>query len=135
MMMINEGSMQMVWFHELGHLFRGHLELSQSHAIEFEADHFAFAALAQTEHYKLREFYLGLGALTPLVLLDIMETIDGSTEGRSHPSAKRRLNAALTFLRRVNPAMARNGHKFLLAVAALCNPTLQKNWGVSIGYS
>ncbi|MEA2879482.1 MAG: hypothetical protein QOF14_4678, partial [Hyphomicrobiales bacterium] len=106
----------------------------QSHRIEFEADEFAFAVFAKNQDDPKFDTLSGLGGITVFVLLDILEAIERRTESTSHPSAELRLKAALEFFDKAKIDLARKAPGYLWAVAAVCNPTLEATWGVSINY-
>ena len=129
-----EASVQAVWYHEFGHLLQGHLEQLRSHQLEFEADCFAFQVLSQESRNKSLDVWLGLGGLAPLVIIDIIETISQSPESESHPSGRRRIGEALNVFKRVNPRLVQPAVDYLRSLAAVCAPTLDKHWGVSLDY-
>jgi hypothetical protein len=129
---MTEGSVQAVWFHEFGHLLLGHLEQPESHKIEFEADKFALKVMAADGQNSPFLIWLGLGGITSLVLIHVIETIKCADEGRSHPSGRRRIEAAVDFWEEANPSLARAGRSYLQSLAAVCDPTLQQHWGVSL---
>ncbi|WP_157088152.1 hypothetical protein [Bradyrhizobium jicamae] len=119
-MAMTEGSVQMVWFHEFGHLLLGHLEQPESHTIEFEADRFALSVIANDTAGKPLAVWPGLGSMTIFILLDIIETIEKHDETPSHPSAKRRIKAALDFWEKANPLVFTAARSFLPSVTATC---------------
>jgi hypothetical protein len=127
-----DGSIQAVWLHEFGHLLQGHLEQAECHRVEFEADRFAFTAMSAARD---RGLWHGLGGLTTLVLLHIMETATRRVEDHTHPSGSRRLAAALELVRSASPELYAVAGSYLPALAAACSPTLKKHWGFSLNYT
>jgi|GEM_PF-5174788 len=127
-------SVQFVWYHEFGHLLQGHLMQPESHQLEFDADAFAFQIMACEPRDQSVDIWSALGSLTPLLIIDILETISQSPESQSHPKAKCRINRALKTLSTRNKRVIGPAIGYLRSLAAVCNPTLIKYWEVSLDY-
>jgi hypothetical protein len=133
--LLGSGSVGMVWLHEFGHLLQGHLHSPESHQIELDADRFAFTLYAHVWAANPNGIWYCLGALTVLVVIDIIETVNRIEETKSHPSARRRLSAAVNIHNRTDPKQGAIGYYYICALATLISPTLRRKWNVTLDYS
>lgn len=128
---ITEGAIAAVWYHEFGHLLRGHFGQHASHRVELEADECAFKLLAAQDPPKLAVWSC-LGGLLVLLVIELIAKARNQPEGTSHPSGRRRIETALRILADERHEIVAPVQAYLNAIANLCRPTLREYWGAEL---
>lgn len=127
------GSVEFAWFHEYGHLLRGHIERPHSHQLEFEADEFAFMVLSLDQDggsdSETVSWWKVMGGLSLLFLLAILEKILGQGPSLSHPPGVERM--ASLFLHMTQSA-AEFFVKYIICANELCGATLKECWAIDV---
>src|SRR5205807_9264812 len=115
--------------HEYGHLLMGHLEKPQRHALEYEADAFAYKVLTEASRGisggYFGSFPVKVGAISLLVMLLLIEAIEKHLPSPTHPSAAHRIMALLQDESRESATLL----FYVEAILAICKTTIESHYG------
>jgi hypothetical protein len=121
------GAADFVRRHEYGHLLRGHLRQPQHPRIEFEADRFAMTLIESKSLYNSgASFWYKVGAISVIVMLIIVETIEGPAPAGTHPLARERLAALLSRGTDADLTL----FQVAQAILGVCRATLATKYGI-----
>lgn len=121
------GAADFVRRHEYGHLLRGHLRQPPHPRLEFEADNFAMTLVASKNLYDAGAGFLyKVGAIAVIVMLIIVEAVQGPAPAGTHPPARERLAALLSSGSDVDLALFRVAQ----AILGICRATLATRYGI-----
>lgn len=119
-----DGAQSFVWFHEYGHLLKGHLRRRPSPTIEFEADDFAIVVTGNPTQKKGLSSWAFLGVVFLFLALIAIEERNGGGAHESHPPARERLQRLLQRIERSNRVFTRTA----MSAAAALNTVLEAKW-------
>lgn len=130
------GSAEFAWYHEYGHLLRGHLERPSCQQLEFEADEFALMVLSLTQYggkaSDVVSWWHVMGGVSVLLLLGIVEKILGQGPSMSHPLGVERI---ASFLSHMSGSAAELFVRYICCTNEVCRATLKHYWGLDVDMS
>ena len=130
--LVSVGGTFFVWFHEYGHVLRGHFDISHSLELEHEADDFAARTLAgfMSSASAPDRFFANWGVVVVFVIIAIVEASQGKETSHTHPPALDRMKRTIRTLDRDSSRLTQLAQSLIAA----CNPTLSRYWGCVVDW-
>lgn len=121
-----------VWFHEYGHVLRGHFDMSPSPELEHEADDFAARALAGSWSSASApdRFFVDWGVIVAIVIVAIVDATQGRRVAYTHPLAIERMKRTVRTMGGDYSGLSQLARCLVTA----CNPTLRHYWGCVVDW-
>ena len=117
-----------VWFHEFGHILKGHLLGGPCPQYEYEADAFAVAVTTDPTAPRGMLTWSFLGVVLLLLALRILERRYGDSPSDTHPPVLDRLSQILGRIEQRNLTFSR----IAASATAAFNAVLNDHWGFTI---